>query len=498
MRKRTTLALLVLALLLLGGGAFTMAPQAAAQETAQTYDGTWSGMTAQGRPIGFTIAGNEVTTANVSYSVGGCGATITTFYSSGRPAVVNGAFSLVINSVQVPPGGGIYFITITVQASFTSPTTATGTLRVVGTACGSTETTWTATREGGTQEYTISGTVRDGSGAPLSGAQVTATATQGGQAPVSAQSAANGSYSLSVPAGAYTVTAAKQGYQAGQSLSITVPPARTGADLTLTATPSGYQVSGTVRDSNGAPVAGAEVTAASIQSGLIVAQSAANGAYSLSLPAGFYTISVAKQGYQQGSTITLTVPPARTGVDLVLPAIGGGTGGTSKVYLPAIMKPAPAPSEPQPGYDPERGVTFYLCSSEARTPSEFLSGQPCPNIDLQAFLYAGTALSTRDFAFVLSEDLVGSNYTFDVLLASLGSTTFDVSAILKRGGSEQTLASTRFTATSRTFTPFTATVAGADAAAAYGDQLILRVRSVSGADAALRIVDTRQTFLNIQ
>lgn len=186
MRSINGLAVFVLALLLAGGGALaqglaqphkvylplvqqpptatapqppsTITPTNTATSTptstattppaTESYDGVWSGTTAQQRQIGFTIANNELTSSTLSYRIGGCGATQTTIYGTRKPSIANGAFTLVETSTQVSPGGSLYFITITVQGSFSSTSAASGTLTVRGTACGGGETTWTATRGG--------------------------------------------------------------------------------------------------------------------------------------------------------------------------------------------------------------------------------------------------------------------------------------------------------------------------------------------------------------
>jgi hypothetical protein len=182
---------------------------------------------------------------------------------------------------------------------------------------------------------TISGTVRDVGGAPIAGAEVSATLAQGGQAPVSAQTAVDGTYSLEVSAGIYSVVAGKAGYSSPLPLSITVPPDRAGADFTLT--PATYTVSGTVRDGSGNGISGAQVSATPAQGGQAPAgaTTAADGSYSLSVAAGSYSVAATKQGYQ-AEGITVSVPPSQVGADLILHTIDNSTG--TKVYLPLMVR----------------------------------------------------------------------------------------------------------------------------------------------------------------
>jgi hypothetical protein len=178
----------------------------------------------------------------------------------------------------------------------------------------------------------------------------------------------------------------------------------------------------------------------------------------------------------------------------------------SKVaYLPSLLKqdlPTPTPTAtPTPTITPTpkpgAATKVYLCYDSQRSPKEFLSAQPCSLSNVQLFVYAGTQLEARNFEIPLTGDIAGASYSFEVLLASRGTTNFAVSAILRHGGVDTTLASTTFTARATTFEPFTATVTGVDPAAANGDVLIVRIRSVSGSDAAILITSSHQTFLSI-
>jgi hypothetical protein len=83
------------------------------------------------------------------------------------------------------------------------------------------------------QIYTISGTVYDPSGHPLALAQVIGFPDLIGQGLAIGSTAADGTYTLNVIAGSYHIQAAKQGLYAAHVFGVTVPPSRTGVDLTL-------------------------------------------------------------------------------------------------------------------------------------------------------------------------------------------------------------------------------------------------------------------------
>lgn len=106
--------------------------------------------------------------------------------------------------------------------------------------------------------------------------------------------------------------------------------------------------------------------------------------------------------------------------------------------------------------------------------------------------------SGNSLELLFSGDIKGISYTFEVLLASRGSTSFTVSAILRHNGVEMSLASTAFTASSTTFMPFTATVSGLDPAVQPGDVFLVGVRSTAGSAAAMLITSSHQTFVRIR
>lgn len=213
-------ALMIVAVLLLAGAvALSSAPaRAEAPSPAQTYDGTWSGTTSQNQPLAFTVAGNAVTTISSKFLLGSCSATTT----------VTTTLPIIGDSFN----GSLYNQGI--SGTFISATSAAGTGYFISSSPGCLDTvtvSWSATRAA-PSTYTLSGTVRDSAGAPLAGAQVTATPTGGGS-PATALSAADGTYTLSLAEGSYSVQASKQGYQTSAVASATVPPSSSLADLIL-------------------------------------------------------------------------------------------------------------------------------------------------------------------------------------------------------------------------------------------------------------------------
>ncbi len=88
---------------------------------------------------------------------------------------------------------------------------------------------------------TVSGTVRDTAGAPVSG--VTVTLSQQGATVATATTGADGTYSFNVPAGAYTITFSKTGFQTNTSNITIVAGGTLTTDVTAVTTstlPAGF------------------------------------------------------------------------------------------------------------------------------------------------------------------------------------------------------------------------------------------------------------------
>ncbi|HEY2114054.1 MAG TPA: carboxypeptidase regulatory-like domain-containing protein [Candidatus Angelobacter sp.] len=147
---------------------------------------------------------------------------------------------------------------------------------------------------------TVTGTVTNTAGAPISGASV----SSGGNGAITG---ADGGYTLQVPAGTSTLTAALAGYQsASESVTVTAGQSTQAATLQIQPINPG-NVTGTVIDGNGQPLSGATVSAVGLST-----STAADGSYALNnLPAGQTTIQASLTGFQSGST-TVTVVAATT------------------------------------------------------------------------------------------------------------------------------------------------------------------------------------------
>jgi hypothetical protein len=147
---------------------------------------------------------------------------------------------------------------------------------------------------------TVTGKVTNNQGAPISGASV----SSGGNGAITGS---DGGYTLQVPGGTSTVTAALAGYQsASESVTVTAGQNTQAATLQIQPINPG-NVTGTVADGNGQALSGATVGAAGLST-----SSTADGSYALNnLPAGQTTIQASLTGFQSGST-TVTVVAATT------------------------------------------------------------------------------------------------------------------------------------------------------------------------------------------
>ncbi|UCC62797.1 MAG: S8 family serine peptidase [Anaerolineae bacterium] len=150
-----------------------------------------------------------------------------------------------------------------------------------------------------------------GDGAPLPRAAVAATPTEGGP---TVQTAVDerGRYALGLRPGQWNVTASAFGYrfQTVNRVSL-VTGTTTVQDFALTALPAGL-LSGTVVEAgSGAPLS-ATVTVEGVP--VWGATDPANGAYSLTLPAGAYTVSVRSVGHRFGRAAAVPIAAGQTTV----------------------------------------------------------------------------------------------------------------------------------------------------------------------------------------
>ncbi|MFQ5738261.1 MAG: PPC domain-containing protein [Acidobacteriota bacterium] len=116
-----------------------------------SLDGSWAGMTEQGKEISFEVASNGVMSLSFKGTVQGSGCTAqvetVTDFSQGPKPIVNNAFSF---SVTAGPGA----VSFSISGTFTSPTTASGQITMtlnslpgVPICSGTTETDWSASKQ---------------------------------------------------------------------------------------------------------------------------------------------------------------------------------------------------------------------------------------------------------------------------------------------------------------------------------------------------------------
>ncbi|MFZ1730897.1 MAG: carboxypeptidase regulatory-like domain-containing protein [Bacteroidota bacterium] len=207
-----------------------------------------------------------------------------------------------------------------------------------------------------TPVYTISGTVRDNNGNPIANALVQAEmGNSPNLRPFLTRSANDGSYSLDVISGTFTVWSNAYGFSTEYynntpdrtlAASVTVntnAPTQSGVDFSLE--PYGGSIAGTITDGNGNPIADAVVTAwingrpstSAANAAYGKAVSAANGSYLIAgLPPGDFVVRAQATGfiaeyYDDATDITLAaaVTVANqpvTGIDFEL-TVGGSISG---------------------------------------------------------------------------------------------------------------------------------------------------------------------------
>jgi hypothetical protein len=174
---------------------------------------------------------------------------------------------------------------------------------------------------------TVTGRVTNTAGAPISGASV----TSGGNGAVTGS---DGAYTLQLPGGTATLTAALAGYQnASESVTVTAGQSTQAATLQIQPTNPG-NVTGAVTDGNRQALSGAIVSAAGLS-----ATSAADGSYTLSnLPAGQTTIQASLTGFQSGSTsVTVVAATTTTAPAITLVSGSGAVSGNVKSSTGAVI-----------------------------------------------------------------------------------------------------------------------------------------------------------------
>lgn len=172
----------------------------------------------------------------------------------------------------------------------------------------------------------VIGTVTDESGTPIAGATVTANASDDGN--YTATTDDDGTYTIeNVSVGTHNVTATKDNYS---SATKTVDvPANGSVTANFTLAPSNGSISGTVTASNtGKPVANVTVAAEDSDGNVYNATTNENGAYTIDVPPGTYSVNVAgtPPGYHAESIITVDAGETVTGVDFTVEPTNPPTG----------------------------------------------------------------------------------------------------------------------------------------------------------------------------
>ncbi|PCR90931.1 carboxypeptidase regulatory-like domain-containing protein [Natrinema ejinorense] len=157
---------------------------------------------------------------------------------------------------------------------------------------------------------TLEGTVTDADGAPVANATVTVGDEQ-------TTTADDGSYTLEIESGEYTLTVSAEGYEdATQNVTVEANSTAT-VDLTLEedggSEPTVGTVNGTITDADGEPIANATVAVGDEQT-----TTADDGSYTLEIESGEYTLTVSAEGYED-ATANVTVEANSTAtVDISL------------------------------------------------------------------------------------------------------------------------------------------------------------------------------------
>jgi len=170
------------------------------------------------------------------------------------------------------------------------------------------------------EDGTLQGQVVDDQGTPVAGALVwanNAVCDDWGEG--SAQTAADGTYSLTVPSGIYHVRASKDGHVPAPPEEVAVPSGLPAAQVDLVLDRATHDIRGMVRDGAGQPLQDAWVNATTCGVSYS-AETDATGAYTLPVGAGTYTVQASKTDYAGGDAQMVSVPPDASGVDLHLTA----------------------------------------------------------------------------------------------------------------------------------------------------------------------------------
>jgi protocatechuate 3,4-dioxygenase beta subunit len=167
----------------------------------------------------------------------------------------------------------------------------------------------------------VEGQIVDDQGTPVADALVRAdNAVCGDWGDGGTTTAADGTYSLTVPSGIYHVTASKIGHVPAGPQEVVVPSGAPSANANLVLDRAQNVIRGTVWDSTDQPLEDAMVSASTC--GLQYAVSTdASGAYTLPVGVGTYTVQATKTDYASGAPQLVSVPPNASNVDFHLAAL---------------------------------------------------------------------------------------------------------------------------------------------------------------------------------
>lgn len=171
----------------------------------------------------------------------------------------------------------------------------------------------------------ISGTVSNQSSSPISLARVT---LRSGTTELDVLTNSQGFYTANVSSGNWTIRAAKTGFVASQSVSVSASVGAVIQNQNFSLASGANQVSGVVRravttadgQTGLSTFAGVTVSAIPTTGAAISTVTGANGAFSLSLTSGNYIIQLERTGYSTNSSTTLVLNVQETvnGVDFVM------------------------------------------------------------------------------------------------------------------------------------------------------------------------------------
>ncbi len=226
-------------------------------------------------------------------------------------STISGIYAVYV--IKVPPG------TYTVRAGH--PTYG----KLGETASVSADGTINYTTAGGIGvAFAVTGTVT-GDGTALSGAWVSLIGTPTGSTNkvfTGGQTASNGTFSVSVPAGSYRLRVDKPGYKSPAESTATVTAATAVGTIALTT--AGSTITGSVTLS-GSGISNAFVDANDGAGGYAVAQTDASGAYSLAVGNGTWTLRAHAPGYTGGPTPVTVLNNSPSSQTITLTAISGFT-----------------------------------------------------------------------------------------------------------------------------------------------------------------------------